>query len=513
MMRTAARCKEWVVSVLWATCLTFAGSVACGEAPELPRVSAVPPTDKAPLSSAERRGTEYADLSAAGYVEQELYLSGVAPAITAQGKILFDVPYITRILVRKPRDPARFNGTVIIEPLTWIGERGAGWILTKDYLLRKGYAEVAYTLSINKPQQDPKTRTDPNWMPDPEPANLNLEFMRRFDYARYSPLGFYYDPSRFTRGDHADPFVPQSQGIGAQLALLLKSNLAKGPLPGLRVERVYVNSWAVTAQVWMDYLDQGRHPQWRMPDGSPLIDAYMTGKMEFGSLGGEPLRVPRHLPADVPFVNVYSQSELMTDVLAGVPAAADSDQPRMRFYELTGVPHMRPADLGTEEVEQLPAEIGKGNDPTCMHIYDEEPENVLVAALLDDMDAWVRTGVPMPRADRVARRGKSVARDPKTHNLIGGVRPPWVQVPVAAYMTDAETNCGLLYDTKIVYTPERLRALYGTYDNYVRRFDAAKRASIEARYLLSEDAEGVRPIATPDDFHTSPAAPAPLERE
>ena len=179
-------------------------------------------------------------------------------------------------------------------------------------------------------------------------------------------------------------------------------------------------------------------------------------------------------------------------------------QPRVRFYELTGVPHMRPADLGTEEVEQLPAEIGKGNDPTCMHLYEQEPENVLAASLLDDMDAWVRSGVPMPRADRVVRRAKSVARDPKTHNLIGGVRPAWVQVPAAAYMTDAETNCGLLYDTKVVYTADELRALYGSYDQYVRRFEAAKRASIEARYLLKEDAGTVRPIATRADFPELP---------
>jgi len=508
MIRTRAGRGGWGIALLWAISLACATGVAWSETPELPRVSTVPPSEAPPLSSAERKGTEYADLASAGYVEQELYMSGVAPAITAQGKILFDAPYVTRILVRKPRDPARFNGTVVIEPFTWIGERGAGWILTKDYLLRKGYAEVAYTLSINKPQKDPKTRTDPNWMPDPEPANLNLDFMRRFDYARYAPLGFYYDPSRFTRGDHADPFAPQSQGVGAQLALLLKSNRPDGPLPGLRVERVYVNSWAVTAQVWMDYLDQGRHQQWRMPDGRPLIDAYMTGKMEFGSLGGEPLRVPRQMPADAPFVNVYSQSELMTDVLDGVPAPADSDQPRVRFYELTGVPHMRPADLGTEEVEQLPAEIGKGRDPTCMHIYEQEPENVLAVALLDDMDAWVRSGVPMPRADRVVRRGKSVARDPKTHNIIGGVRPAWVQVPAAAYMTDAETNCGLLYDTKIVYGAVKLRALYGTYDNYVRRFEGAKRASVQERYLLIEDASAVRPIATREDFRSEGRSPA-----
>jgi hypothetical protein len=293
--------------------VTWAGHAqARGPELELPRVIAVPPTQARPLSSAQRAGTEYAGLAAAGYVEEEFYLQGVAPAITAAGESLFNVPYITRILVRRPKDPARFNGTVVIEPFTWIGERGAGWILTNDYLMRNGYAEVGYTLNINKPEVDPKVVSDPDWSSGRTrpPDDMNLDFMRRFDYARYSPLGMYYDPSRFRRGALPDPFVPQSQGIGAELALLLKSNRPDGPLRELKTQRVYVNSWAVTAQVWMDYLDQGRHQQWRLPDGRPLIDAYMVGKMEFGSLGGEVVRVPRQAPRDAPFASDLSSSVL-----------------------------------------------------------------------------------------------------------------------------------------------------------------------------------------------------------
>jgi len=132
-----------------AVCLAISWGPGLASGPELevPRVIPVPPTQARPLSSAVRAGTEYADLAAAGYVEEEFYLQGIAPAITAAGESVFSVPYITRILVRRPKDPVRFNGTVVIEPFTWIGERGAGWILTKDYLLRNGYAEVGYTLN------------------------------------------------------------------------------------------------------------------------------------------------------------------------------------------------------------------------------------------------------------------------------------------------------------------------------------------------------------------------------
>ncbi len=269
--------------------LALANGVAAAAVPALPVATAVPPSAQLPLSSAARPGTEYSDLAKAGYVEQEYYLSGVAPAITAAGQTLFHAPYTTRILVRRPVSPARFNGTVVIEPFSWFGERGAGWILTREYLLRQGYAYVGYTLNLNQPARDPKFIAD---TPEAEAEGIelygktvNFEFMRRFDYARYAPLGVYYDPARFTRGEAPDPFIPQSQGIAAQLARLLKTGAAQGPLAGLKVRRVYVNSWAVTAQGWMDYLDQGRHQQWRMPDGRPLIDAYMTGKMAYGEVG------------------------------------------------------------------------------------------------------------------------------------------------------------------------------------------------------------------------------------
>ncbi|MEP7310953.1 MAG: alpha/beta hydrolase domain-containing protein [Pseudomonadota bacterium] len=94
------------------------GQVARSEIPAMPSVVSVPPSAQPPLSSAERAGTEYADLVKAGYVEEEYYLSGIAPATTAADEILFQAPYTTRILIRKPMDPARFNGTVVIDPFT-----------------------------------------------------------------------------------------------------------------------------------------------------------------------------------------------------------------------------------------------------------------------------------------------------------------------------------------------------------------------------------------------------------
>jgi len=470
------------------------GVPAAAETPAMPIIAPVPSSGRAPLASADRRGNDYVDLARAGYVEEEYYMLGLAPAITSTGDILFDAPYVTRFLIRKPKDPARFNGTVVIEPFGWFGQRGAGWILTRDYLLRKGYAFVGYTLNINQPAHDPRTE---GW--DPEPRNLNFDFMRRYDYARYAPLGSYYDDKRFRRGDGPEQFAPQAQGIAAQLALLLKSNLANGPAKGLKVDRIYSETWAVDGQIWFDYLDQGRHQQWRMPDGRPLIDAYMNGDVTYGDLGGDKLRIPRKLPDDVPFVTIYSQSELVSDVADGRPLPADTDRPQLRYYEITGMPHLRAADLGTDENEPHPADGDKRDDPRCQTLYDE-PIEAPVSAILDAMDRWVRYGTPMPKAERVVREGKSVARDAQTGNMVGGVRPPWVRVPSAAYLTDAETGCGTVYDTKLPYRAEQLKVLYGSYANYAHRYEDAKRAAIKEGFLLPEDARNLKPIATANDF-------------
>ena len=56
------------------------------------------------------------DLAGAGYVEQEYYLSGVADAYATSGaKLVTDVAYRTRLIVRRPVSDADFNGTVLVE--------------------------------------------------------------------------------------------------------------------------------------------------------------------------------------------------------------------------------------------------------------------------------------------------------------------------------------------------------------------------------------------------------------
>jgi hypothetical protein len=92
------------------------------------------------------------DLAANGYVEQEYFASGTAMAFKADsmpsdGKWTITptttASYKTRILVRRPSNPAHFNGTVIVE---WMnvsaGESAPDWDFLNPMLMRDGYAYV-----------------------------------------------------------------------------------------------------------------------------------------------------------------------------------------------------------------------------------------------------------------------------------------------------------------------------------------------------------------------------------
>src|SRR5262245_55512903 len=91
------------------------------------------------------------DLAKWGYVEQEYYVSGVAKRYTLPDAMSSAVvvdggyPYKTRMIVRRPADPARFNGTLVAEwyNVTLGQDIDFNWATSRDYFMRNGYAVVS----------------------------------------------------------------------------------------------------------------------------------------------------------------------------------------------------------------------------------------------------------------------------------------------------------------------------------------------------------------------------------
>lgn len=85
-----------------------------------------------------------------------------------------DVPYKTRMVVRRPLDPKRFNGSVVIEWLNvtdgFDGEYF--WVQAKDHLLRSGYAYVGLSA------QDKAVSGGPLSLKQFSPVRYSSEFDR-----------------------------------------------------------------------------------------------------------------------------------------------------------------------------------------------------------------------------------------------------------------------------------------------------------------------------------------------
>jgi hypothetical protein len=81
-------------------------------------------------------------------------------------------------------------------------------------------------------------------------------------------------------------------------------------------------------------------------------------------------------------------------------------------------------------------------------------------------------------------------------NVLGGVRTPHIQVPIATYGFDnapasstdfvAVLACGL-GGTTIPFTASQLLELYPTHDDYVKKFTAAADEALAKGYFLQAD--------------------------
>jgi Alpha/beta hydrolase domain len=483
--------------------IAFSASGSARSAPLQPAsVRPVPDDGRLPLASAHyTKGAEYSDLAAAGYVEAEFYLTGTADAINAaNGAVVAEAqPYVTRILVRRPDDARRFSGNVVIEPFSFGGERAGGWTKIRKHLLRHGDAWIGITLLSGE-------------TPSHSPAGpQGLGQLKNYSAERYAPLRMYEGlPGQFQRATafskgvlQADSFAPQGQMILGELAKLVKSGGVESPLIGLVVRRIYTLTWQVQSQLWIDYLKYGRASEWRMPDGRPLIDGYILGNYS----GNLPL--PNNLPIDAPVVIVRSARETSNNARDGISVTPDSEAPMLRIYDLTGSAHIGARDVGSGSLQI--AEHGHTTGPAgppprpgrpeicATGLSYDEPVEVVVSAIYAHMDEWVRTHKPIPRAPRVMVAGKATLNDPATGIVAGGLRPPWIEVPAAKYLVGDEVGCGAM-DVKVPYTSEQLRARYGSYARYVAAYRDAAARFAKAGFLLSEDRQDVRPIATAGDF-------------
>jgi hypothetical protein len=415
---------------------TLAGPArAEAAATPVPTLTAVPTTPASQPYGSNDVGV--AELAAAGYVQEEYFLSG-----TASGR-----PYTTRMLVRRPTRPDRFSGIVIAESIRSTAVRSM-WSL-RDYFVRSGHAYVeigSNHQAVNK-------------------------LVKPADPARYGPL----DLPAIEGGVFGHVLEVIAQG-----GMALKANPNGGPFTGFTVRRVILAGCSEQGLVIRQYMRDG-HPVYRTAGDTSIYDGYFPACVadwpeQVILANGQPFRNFTPGPIEVPVINLAGQQEV-----EGWPEFGrryrrpDSDAPndKYRIYEVAGMGHGAGRSRITCGPKQQSSRFAAHN---------------VSANALDKLIAWVDRGAVPPRATPLATAAADGALLKDAHgNALGGVRSVDVDVPVATFFT-----CVTLGSYEVAFPPEKLASLYPTRDDYVfkvnRRIDELAREG----WLLEAEASEAR---------------------
>jgi hypothetical protein len=398
------------------------------------------------------------------YVEREYFASGVATAggsqaIPAPQLGSAPSPYRTRIVVRRPVNAARFNGTVLVEWLNVSSQQDydADWSEGYREILRGGYAYVAVSV------QAQGVRTVRTW-----------------------------DPVRYAGLQH--PGDGYAQSIYAQILLALRRPRGVDPLAGLPVRHVIADGHSQSGIDLHAFVDQVQSRQ-HVADGF-LIRGDATTGFDVGHLRTPVLQYQSEAELTGPV------GELQTE-LQHPPPARDS-----RFYRLwqvAGATH-----TGAEGSDYLFASLGRdwggqsnvrwdertegrydgSGASTCpssigVGTLDEYPQWYTLDAAIHALNTWVTTRRPPGHAPRIVVDSSGAIQRDANGNARGGVRSPVVDVPIATYHGDE--GCPLSGVTKPL-APATLATLYPTHARYLAAFRPAMRRARAAGWLLPYDA-------------------------
>ncbi len=428
------------------------------------------------------------DLDGLGYVEQEWIFAGDATCYRhapGTGRS-FDghweiqpaqrVPFTTRMLVRRPRDAATFNGTVVV---FWANVSIGFDIYTgESSQLYEGCAFVGVTTQ----------RTAVEGYRDGPGNGLTA-----WDRERYGELTIATDDA--------------SYDIFTQAARLVGRDRQRGeldPLGGLDVRHViafgasqsagrlatYVNAVQPSAQAFDGFLLDVYFGNGTPLDTSAAPTAGVTRVEQITELiRTHGLPPGAHLLRDVgvPVFVVNSESESLAHFPVRQP-----DTDTYRFWEFAGHAHgtvpskeaLRSSwerDLGITHHPMAPA--------AGYNALSLEPGR---AAALAHVLRWLEDATPPPVQPRIRIEGDPphIIRD-DLGNALGGIRMPALTAPTGRHSGFAADGTLSLFGSTEPFDSATLHALYRDHDAYTAAFRAGAAEAVASGVLLAHDAQSL----------------------
>ncbi len=415
-------------------------------------------------------GATTGSTSSYGYTEKEFFASGTATAFRSTSdpsdgrwNIAPDTSaaYRTRILVRLPTDPKRFNGTVVVE---WLnvssGESSPDWDYLNPMLTRDGYGYVGVSAQA-----------------------LGVEGGTGITSTSGSPGLIQQEPSRYGSLHH--PGDQYSLDIFAQVGRALRLDRSPVVFAGLHPKHIvavgesqsafYLTTFADALQPLTQTFD-GIFIHSRGGTGASLSGASITGT----SGGPDNLRIRTDL--NVPVFMFETETD-MTKL--GYAPAQQPDTSRIRTWEVAGTSHADSYIVGS-----YASSLG------CSAEINMGPQHPVVQAAFTAFAKWVTEGTapPSPRPMVLSSTNPVTLAKDAEGNVEGGVRTPAVEVPSSVLSGVAPPGASVLcslFGSTTPFTPAQLAQLYGDKATYLRRYEKSLDQAISGGYILPEDRAGL----------------------
>ena len=402
-----------------------------------------------------------------GYVEEEFFISGTAnvydtpnpgggigaipTAYPVANIVSTGHPYKTRIVVRRPNDPTKYNGVAILEwtNVTNNYDNEAFWYQTNDYLIRSGFAHVA--VSAQAAGIDNAATGLKAWSP------VRYGTLDVRDGGKVNGDALAYDI--FSQAAQAVRSVPVVMGgLSTRIIIGAGTSQSAGHLAP------YVNAV---------------HPL------SHVIDA------AFLQVGGQIIRND----IDIPVFKVLSESEYVNYPSDYEVNVLQPDTDRFRVWGVAGTSH---SDWYVQTMRQgvIQRDLGLPFNDTCDFPSRSRVQmRYVMNAALHHMIVWVNTGVSPPVAPsmQLTSAATPVAARDAYGNALGGIRNAEFAVPIAL---DNGTNSGpglcFLRGTHVPFDQATLDALYPSHGAYMSAIAHVASENVRAGFLLEEDAESTK---------------------
>jgi hypothetical protein len=440
-------------------------------------LSGAPPAPSVTRVGGKAFNASVMDLASQGYVEEEYLIQGAARTYDIPRDQMSNAtpaeamhPFKTRLVVRRPTLPARFNGTVVVE---WTNvsegfDNEVEWFHSGEHLVRAGYAWVGVSAQ-----------------------NVGVSTLKQRNAERYSLLDVTDGGTVMNDGLSYDIFAAAGAAVRGKGGLNV--------LGGLKAERLIASGHSQSAGRLATYFN-AVHPL------TPVYDAVVLHG------GGGKMR------ADLGVKIWKLLSE--TDVL-GQLATRQPDSDKFRTWEVAGTSHLdikhatELVKLGLRSRETMlpnpppapPAGVAAGrrggggpfggtpgpyngcNHPPLSHIPSEYVQN----ALYDHMSRWVKDGTPPPTAPAIEIKNDgerpAIVRD-SFFNALGGIR--LAEHDVATAVNSGEnTGSGFCFLTGWyeAFDKTRLAVLYSSHSAYVSAVKATTEKNLKAGYIVKADAD------------------------